>query len=265
MTHGAHSPERPGEPDARATSARPSAPAAPAGSPPDQPPGLARSPVMALLAVIALGVALFALPLLALGGRDELLPLDREVGLAARDLAASGAESIAAAVTVLGSFPVVAAAVAVAAVRLAVSRSSGTALALVLGFAAVVIAVHLIKADVGRLRPPGATPYLTTASFPSGHAAYATAYTALALALTAVRSPRRRRTRLAVVVGSLALTVAIGLTRVVLGVHYLSDVVAGWALGATIFALAAAVVTVGPMRHTEHVGGKAPEDGSVRP
>jgi membrane-associated phospholipid phosphatase len=126
----------------------------------------------------------------------------------------------------------------------------------------IVVAVHFIKAGVGRLRPPGADPSLTTASFPSGHAAYATAYTAIAVALVGATEESVRRRRTIVGVG-LLLTAVIGLTRVVLGVHYLSDVVAAWGLGAAIFGAAGALlVLVGAMRHTEE---RAPGPPAERP
>jgi membrane-associated phospholipid phosphatase len=67
-------------------------------------------------------------------------------------------------------------------------------------------------------RRPGRTP--VTSSFPSGHAAAAAAFaTGVGLEMPALVVP----------VGALA--VAVGVARVVNGVHYPSDIVAGWALG----------------------------------
>lgn len=218
---------------------------------PEQGAGRTRWPLLAPLVLVGTGLVLFFLPLLALGGQDELLPLDRAARLAGRDLAAAGARAVAEVVTALGAFLTTTIAVLAATIVLLAARRPRPALALAAGFLTVVVAVQLIKAGVGRLRPPGASPSLTTASFPSGHAAYATAYSALAIALIRVRAPAPRIRRL-VLAGALGLTVVIGLTRVVLGVHYLSDVVAGWALGAAIFGLAAAAaVTVARMRQTE--------------
>jgi undecaprenyl-diphosphatase len=51
------------------------------------------------------------------------------------------------------------------------------------------------------------------------------------LALVVARRLRRRRQRVLVVGGGLALVLVIGLTRLYLGVHYPTDVLAGWALG----------------------------------
>ena len=48
----------------------------------------------------------------------------------------------------------------------------------------------------------------------------------------------------ALVVAGLLLAVAIGLSRVYLGVHYMSDVSGGWALGVAILALLSAIVVV---------------------
>ena len=58
--------------------------------------------------------------------------------------------------------------------------------------------------------------------------------------------------RTAVVTAAVILAAAIGLTRIYLNVHYLSDVEAGWGLGATVFALLGIVaLVVGRLRHND--------------
>lgn len=88
-----------------------------------------------------------------------------------------------------------------------------------------------VKAIVGRPRPH-LLPALTSAtgsSFPSGHAGGSAAvYGALALVLLLVLSRRGARWALA---GAAALVLAVAASRVVLGMHYPTDVLAGIALG----------------------------------
>lgn len=67
-------------------------------------------------------------------------------------------------------------------------------------------------------------------SFPSGHA-LGIFVVVSALLITYYRQ-LRPRTRILVVVAGIAVIVLVGYSRVALNVHHLSDVVAGWALGA---------------------------------
>lgn len=90
------------------------------------------------------------------------------------------------------------------------------------------------KALYGRPRPDLVPHgmYVYSGSFPSGHSTLAAATFLTLAALIASLEPRRRTK--AIVYG-LALTIlaAVGVSRVYLGVHYPSDVLAGWCLGAT--------------------------------
>ncbi len=70
-----------------------------------------------------------------------------------------------------------------------------------------------------------------TASFPSGHATMS-AVVFLTLGLLLAEATDRRRLKAFFVGLGIFMTVAIGLSRVYLGVHYPTDVIAGWALGA---------------------------------
>jgi undecaprenyl-diphosphatase len=104
--------------------------------------------------------------------------------------------------------------------------------------------IRLIKATVDRDRPSLLEPVATAAgkSFPSGHAMGATAvYGALLVAFAPRMSPRARRTAVA---GWFVLVVSICFTRLALGVHYITDVVAGFVLGCAWLALSVAAFRV---------------------
>jgi undecaprenyl-diphosphatase len=94
------------------------------------------------------------------------------------------------------------------------------------------VASTVVKVAAGRDRPP-TTGWLASArgnSFPSGHTTASTAgYVALALCVAVLAASVRQRV-LALVAGA-GMAVAVGWTRVELGVHWPSDVLAGWAVG----------------------------------
>jgi undecaprenyl-diphosphatase len=98
------------------------------------------------------------------------------------------------------------------------------------------VTTNLIKVAVGRERPNIARLVgVSGFSFPSGHtAASAALYTAVALVVGRRRS-RRTKAVLAGMAGGI--TVAVAMSRVLLGAHWLTDVIAGAALGWACFAL----------------------------
>ena len=91
----------------------------------------------------------------------------------------------------------------------------------------------VLKLVIRRPRPPGAAAFLQrfSWSFPSGHAmASLIGYGMLAYVLTLLWI-HRRSAQVAVVLGAALLIIAIGFSRLYLGVHYFSDVVGGYAAG----------------------------------
>ena len=98
------------------------------------------------------------------------------------------------------------------------------------------IASTATKALFDRERPPVALRAITVtqAAFPSGHATDAAAFFLAASLTLAITTARHRSIRALIVATAVFLAALIGLSRVVLGVHWLSDVVAGWVLGSAI-------------------------------
>ena len=120
-----------------------------------------------------------------------------------------------------------------AAVGLAVRWRSWTPVVLTAVTAAgSLLMTTLGKAAVGRDRPPLAEaipPFETSYSFPSGHSLNSLAIAGI-LAYLLVIHQHRRRARVATVVLAAAFAVAMGLSRVYLGHHWLTDVVVAWLL-----------------------------------
>jgi membrane-associated phospholipid phosphatase len=101
-----------------------------------------------------------------------------------------------------------------------------------------IVLVATIKQALDRVRPTFNPAAATLGpSFPSGHSATAAAlYAAVALVLARRRAPQTR----ALIAGTaVAIAVAVACSRVLLGVHWLSDVVAGLAFGWAWFSICA--------------------------
>ncbi len=118
-----------------------------------------------------------------------------------------------------------------------------------------------VKAMVNRTRPPASLHLVneSNASFPSGHATDSTA-TLVAIALVvAVAVCHRTQLRALVVAAAGLLSAAIGWSRLELGVHWPTDVLAGWALGLLVAiivtTLATATTHLTPPQHPNRTTG----------
>ena len=110
------------------------------------------------------------------------------------------------------------------------------ALAPVVALALGGLGASVAKAVFDRPRPPQSVHVssVSFAAFPSGHATDAAAFFLAASFTIAITVSRRRWAQVALVASALLIAALIGLSRLVLGVHWLSDVVAGWALGSAV-------------------------------
>jgi undecaprenyl-diphosphatase len=186
-----------------------------------------------LLWLTAAGTVVFVvLGLLVAGHWAPLFDLDIRLDAAVHGtvLANGWLRTLALVVTDLGS-PVAVDIVAVgAAVALLVARRVPDAVAVVVARFVELGIETAVKALVDRGRPVFSHPVATAGggSFPSGHTAGSAALYGI-LVLLLVR-------RVLVIVAATVFVLAVGASRVVLGVHYLSDVVGGLALGVAVAA-----------------------------
>jgi undecaprenyl-diphosphatase len=126
----------------------------------------------------------------------------------------------------------------VGALVLLATRHWRGAIALALVYPVTQGAVQLIKVIVERPRPE-ANATLAEAggfSFPSAHSATSVAVYAT-IAFILIRASRHGHSRVAVASLAAALVLAVGASRVLLGAHYPTDVLAGWTFGALVASL----------------------------
>jgi membrane protein DedA with SNARE-associated domain/membrane-associated phospholipid phosphatase len=160
-------------------------------------------------------------------------------------------------VTWLGSSAVLVPLVLAVALYVAIRRRDpSSAVGLVVALAGAILLSQLVKGVVDRPRPPAAQRLVQTSgwAFPSGHATDATAAWGM---LALVASARRTvRVRAALWGGAAVIVLVVGVSRLYLGAHWLTDVLAGFAGGmAWVMSVVAGLLLTG--------GTKRPADGEV--
>jgi undecaprenyl-diphosphatase len=192
-----------------------------------------------VLAVIAGGILIF-LKLADLVVDEETDAFDRAVFLAFR-VAGNPAETIGPAwlpavmrdITALGGVAAVTLIVLFTATYLLLVGKRGAAVLVLASVIGGTVLSQALKWWFDRARPdlvPGIV-LPADASFPSGHAMLS-AVTYLTVGALLTRVEATRRARIFFILVAVVMTVLIGISRVYLGVHWPTDVLAGWCLGA---------------------------------
>ncbi|GAA0646313.1 phosphatase PAP2 family protein [Brevundimonas lenta] len=165
-------------------------------------------------------------------------------------------QEAAADLTSLGGISVLTLFALIAVAFLLIQRKQLSALLLVVGLAGGVALSEGLKAFFERERPPAAYQAVETlnASFPSGHTLLSTVFY-LTLGVMLTRAFPKRRLKAFVLGCAMLIALLIGLTRVYLGAHWASDVIAGWCAGAA-WAMALWLVAYAVQRRQAvHTGG----------
>jgi len=206
---------------------------------------LAEAGVLLTFVVAAAGIAAFA-ALADEVGEGGAFSVDRAVLLGFRlsghpDMAAGPrwVKEAARDVTALGGFTVLALVAILAVAMLLIHRRRLQALVLA---STVVLAQglsELLKAWIDRPRPTLVShlDLVYSSSFPSGHAMM-TPVVYLTLAGILAAGQRRRSEKRLLLGAAVLLTVAVGVSRVYLGVHWPTDVLGGWILGGAMALMA---------------------------
>lgn len=182
-----------------------------------------------LLALLSLGA--FILTVLSWTSDPSLPPLDAFVQQWAARWTSSAVASIMGGITHLASVPVViGAALLVAGIwwRRTAKRHAAIWLA---AFAAGEGLLFALKHVFGRIRPSAPDSLIRAFGFPSGHAFSAVLIYGMLLLLGWTYA-ERRLVRWGLAAGMFGIILAIGGSRLVLNVHYATDVLGGYALGA---------------------------------
>jgi len=218
----------------------------------------------AVVIAVAGGVAGARLAMLGLDPGSPVVGVDHRIADMAGRLNGSDGRALMLALTAAGRTPVVTTIVVVLAVGAVLGGARRSAALLLAITAGSGLTVMVLKAVVGRQRPPVGSLVEASSSWPSGHAAAGLAL-ALAVAVAWWAAGRRRWPVLAAVVVPVGML--IGYSRAYLVVHWASDVVSGWLVAVTVTALVLAVddlvVPENPPPNDSRVGRRLAAAGMV--
>jgi undecaprenyl-diphosphatase len=129
-------------------------------------------------------------------------------------------------------------------------RAAAVLVAVAIGGAAALSGIF--KVLVNRGRPVVAVPvdYADSASFPSGHAL--TSFVAAGVLLMLLLPHRSRRRRALLITAAVLFVAAVGFSRLLLGVHYLSDILGSWLIGTALL-----LILTGAFHRAAAVAGRS--------
>lgn len=160
-------------------------------------------------------------------------------------------------ITSLGSFALLGLIVAGVCIYLLLARMRAAALLVIVSVLSGTLLSTVLKMGYDRPRPDLATmSHQFTSSFPSGHAMLS-AVTFLTIGALLARLAPTRALQIYAISAALFLTLIVGVSRLYMGVHYASDVLAGWSLGAAWALLCSAVALMLERRGTIQKAGVA--------
>lgn len=215
---------------------------------PAPPGGASRLPLSLRPRLVAGKLTLVTVLALAVTEVSFLSRLDSSLGAAARGQRTDSFTAAVWAITDLAGTDAIVLVTAVLAAVLAALQHWRGAVALVLSVLTTQAVVTVLKVLVSRPRPRGAMGDPSGFSFPSAHSASAVAlYATIALIAATIWN---RVPRIAAFVATGAMVVLVGLSRVYLGVHYPTDVLAGWLTGGILVAASWAICSRLPAPRT---------------
>jgi membrane-associated phospholipid phosphatase len=184
------------------------------------------------LTAIAIGLILFNGLAWSIINDRPIVQLDQNVATALHAWATPTTTSVFIVISTLG-FQVLWVIIIIVAVYLARQRHWIHLITWIVGWVGGEVLNQILKLIFHRARPFFSDPLLTPAnfSFPSGHAMISVIMYGL-LAYFLLLGTRNPAGRIAIIVGTIILILLIGLSRIYLGVHFVSDVIAGFAAGA---------------------------------
>lgn len=201
--------------------------------------GWLREPLIPVLVIVVLAGIWGFLELASEVMEEETRHFDESVLLAMREpgnptdpVGSEWVEEMARDLTALGGVTLL---TGVTLVSFGIALLAGRVRLAVAGVVSVLVGtmiLRLLKHSYDRPRPElvGHGTFVYNASFPSGHSMMS-AMVWLTLGILLARTQTKKRVRVFIVAISLIITLLVGISRVYLGVHWPTDVLAGWTLG----------------------------------